>query len=422
MTQTVPGPTVPQRGWLAWASAALFYAFGFLLRVSPGVMADGLMRDFGLDGTALGTLAAAYFYAYAFVQMPAGLMLDRLAPGRLLSCCAVLAVAGAALFALAPGFPLAFMGRAMVGAGVGAAYIGSLKIAALHLPPERFGLIAGLTLASGTAGAIIGQAPLALPVALWGWRPTMLGLAAVGMLIALSLWRFAGAASPRGGARGGTRGSFRAILARRETWLLVGICASLGPPILALGGLWGIPFLAQVYGLTPARAGLFTSLLLLAWTVAGPVAGGLSDVLGRRPVLLAGAALQLAGWVLVSLLPAVLWLSAGLAAIGFGGGAMVVAFALARDRLGRDAAATGLGIVNSGVLLFGALLQSALGLLLDRHWEGSLLDGVRIYPPAAWRDAWISVAVLPLVGLVCSGMLERSRPGESREHRERRDS
>ncbi len=394
-------------GWLLWALAALFYAYGFLQRVAPAVIASELMRDFALGGALLGTLSAAYFYAYAAVQIPAGLFMDRVDPARLLAAAALFAAVGAVIFGLAPVYAVAVLGRAMIGAGVGVAYIGSLKIAAHYLPPRRFGLVAGFTLTAGTLGAVLGQAPLALLVAAAGWRGTLLITAAAALVIALLI----GLARPRRVVGGSTRTPaatvLLVILRRRETWLLVGITGALGPPILAFAGLWGVPFLEQVYGFPAASAGLFTSLLLLAWAAGGPLSGALSDTIGRRPVLLGGAVLQLAGWTVIAMLPPPLLLAAALIVLGLGGGTMVVAFALARDRFGETAAATALGIVNSAVLLVGAGIQTLLGLLLDLGWQGELKAGARIYPEPAWRFVWWVTLAAPLLGVLLAWLLPR---------------
>ncbi len=394
-------------GWLLWALAALFYAYGFLQRVAPAVLATDLMRDFALGGALLGTLSAAYFYAYAAVQIPAGLFMDRLDPARLLAWAALFAALGAVVFGLAPVYWVAVAGRAMIGAGVGVAYVGSLKIAAHHLPPRRFGLVAGFTLTAGTLGAVLGQAPLALLVAVAGWRNTLLVTAAAALVIAL-LVALARPRSGRGGvARVPAGTALLTILRRGETWLLVGVTGALGPPILAFAGLWGVPFLQQVYGLPAASAGLFTSLLLLAWAAGGPLSGALSDAVGRRPVLLGGALLQLAGWTAVATLPPPALLAGALLLLGLGGGTMVVAFALARDRFGELAAATALGIVNSAVLLVGAGVQTLLGVLLDLGWRGEFAEGARIYPEAAWRFVWTTTLAAPLLGVVLAWLLPR---------------
>ncbi len=394
-------------GWLLWGMAALFYAYGFLQRVAPAVIATDLMRDFALGGALLGTLSAAYFYAYAAVQIPAGLLMDRIGPGRLLAFAALFAAMGAAIFGFAPDYALAVLGRAMVGAGVGVAYIGSLKIAALHLPPERFGLIAGLTLTAGTLGAILGQTPLALLVGGLGWRGAMLATSLVGLLLALLVLVLRRGGPRKSRAAGPPRAVLASILHRRETWLLIGITGSLGPPILAFAGLWGVPFLQQVYGMSPASAGLLSSAMLLAWAAGGPLMGAFSDRLGRRPVLVGGSLLQLAAWAVLSSFPPVPLLAAALVVLGLGGGCMVVAFAFARDRFGDIDAATASGIVNTAVLLVGAGMQTLLGMLLDVGWLGEMRQGTRIYPEPAWRLAWMVVVMAPLLGAVLAWRLPR---------------
>ncbi len=110
------------------------------------------MRDFALGGALLGGLSAVYFYAYAAVQIPVGVLLDRFGARRLLIVGTLLAAAGSALFALAPGLALALAGRALVGAAVGFAFIATLKIVTLWFPPQRFGRMAGWTLAVGIVG------------------------------------------------------------------------------------------------------------------------------------------------------------------------------------------------------------------------------------------------------------------------------
>lgn len=400
-------------GWIAWTIAALFYGYGFFQRVAPGVLVADLMRDLGLDGTRVGTLSAAYFYAYAAVQIPTGLLLDRFGARRLLASAALLASAGGLVFAFAPSLAVAATGRAAIGIGVGVAYVGSLAIAASSLPPRRFGLVAGLTLTVGTIGALSAQIPLALLVELAGWRAAMTGVAALGLIVALAaaVGIREGPPSGRHSARRPVAAALGAILRRPETWALAGVTAFLGAPVLAFAGLWGVPYFLQVGGLGREQAGLFTSLLLLAWAIGGPLTGTLSDRLGRRPVMTGWALLMAAAWVpfLIAAPPPIPVSLLAMIGIGLGGGAMVVAYAAARDLFEEAGAATAMGIVNTSVLLAGAGLQTFIGWFLDLGWQGALVEGARVYPPETWQDAWLILFCSPVAAAACAWTLPSGR-------------
>src|SRR5712691_1804608 len=79
------------RGMLAWSLGAAFYFYAFVHRVSPSIMVDELMRDFAAGGGAVGYLSAVYFYAYALMQIPVGVLMDRFGPRRLMSAAAMIA-------------------------------------------------------------------------------------------------------------------------------------------------------------------------------------------------------------------------------------------------------------------------------------------------------------------------------------------
>ena len=111
LTQTDHSSSVDSKrlGWLIWSLGALFYGYEYFLQVSPSVMVPDLMRSFHIGGAALGNLTAFYFYAYASMQIPAGLLLDRLGPRRLLTIAVLLCASGAFIFGSAHSLPVACM-------------------------------------------------------------------------------------------------------------------------------------------------------------------------------------------------------------------------------------------------------------------------------------------------------------------------
>lgn len=393
--------------WLVWGLAATFYAYGFFQRVAPSVMVDDLMRDFALGGAMLGSLSAAYFYAYAAVQIPIGMLLDRLGPRRMVTGAVLVAAIGALIFGIAWTFTGAVVGRALVGASVGASYIGALKLASLWFPPSMFGLMAGLTLAAGMVGAIGAQAPLAAAVQAFGWRTTAIAAALAAFLLALlcALWirdrpPDRPAPTDEGGRAAGMLAGLIRLLRRRDIWLLVAYTSTVGAPVLTFAGLWGVPYLMQAQGLSRAAAGASTSVMLAAWAVGGPFAGWLSDRIGRRKApMVTGAAIMLLCWLAL-----VLWPDPPLAfvlglfvVIGLAGGLMVVAFAYARDVCGLATAGVAMGIVNSGVLFMGAAGQTLIGVLLDLQWTGAMAAGARLYDADAYRRAFVTLVASSVV-------------------------
>jgi sugar phosphate permease len=411
------------RAWLVWAVAAGLYAYGFFQRVAPAVIVDDLMLAFALDATLMGTLSAAYFYTYAALQVPLGVLIDRFGPRLVLTAGALTAAVGGILFATAGGFGLALLARALIGGGVAVGYIGTLKLVAAWFPLQRFGLLAGLTLAAGTAGAVGAQLPLALVVDALGWRPTLLAMGALGLAMAALVVAVVRDHPPEDGPKAGAAPlaarppaaapgpGLAAILARPETWLLVATAGLTGAPILTFAGLWGVPYFVQVHGLERTAAAMLTSLMLVAWAVGGPVLGTLADRVASRPLLILWlAALNGALWLPFLILPSLpLALAIPLVAgLGFAGGGMIVAFAITRTVFGMAAAGRALGIVNTAVLLLGAAMQTAFGVLLDWRWTGAVIGGNRVYDAPAYAGGFALFTLAAVLVLLAAFGLWRA--------------
>ena len=170
--------------WFMWSLGALFFCYGFFQRVAPSVMISDLMRDFGVTAGVLGNLSAFYFYAYAGMQLPVGVVVDNWGSRRVLAGGALICSIGTLLFATATTLGPAYLGRFLIGCGAGIALMATMKLAATWLPPGHFALMSGLTGMLGMVGAVGAQAPMAAMVAHFGWRDTLSATAAGGVAIA----------------------------------------------------------------------------------------------------------------------------------------------------------------------------------------------------------------------------------------------
>jgi len=407
-------------GLFVWSFGAVFYLLGFFHRVAPAVITGELMRDFGISAAALGNLSAFYFYSYVAMQIPTGILADRWGPRLLLTLGSLIASMGAVMFALAPGLGWAGAGRFLIGGSVAVAFVGLLKLAACWFAPHRFALVSGLALFFGIVGAVFAGTPLRILVDHFGWRQVVLFSAIATLLVGAGTWWFVrdyphekgfqdfpntpSSAKLKSGA--GILAGLREVFAYRNTWLLFVIPGGLVGCVLTFSGLWGVPFLTTLHGVSPAVAATLTSALLVAWALGGPFFGWLSDRLENRKTLyLVGCGIAVAGWVMIVLVKNVslALLVPVLLVTGFASGSMIISFAFVKESVPYRLSGTVSGVINMGVMTGPMILQPAVGWVLDRMWSGDLVAGVRVYDVAAYRSgfalmlAWITVSFVLLV-------------------------
>lgn len=411
------GYASPLIGWIMWGLVANLYLVGFFQRVAPAVMVNELMADFHIGAAVLGNLSAAYFYAYAAMQIPSGMLADAIGPRRLSALAALIASAGIFLFALAPSLWVAYLGRFLIGASVAVAFVACMKLAGHWFPTNRFATITGVALLLGNLGGVLAGVPLAESIALFGWRASMFASGMITLVGAILIWivvrddpsergyqSFAYSKSVDEKTVSAGQALIK-VVKERNTWLLFLAGGLSSAPLLVFAGLWGVPYLTQVYALDRSQAALLTSTMLLAWAVGGPTLGALSDRIHRRkpPYLLANlAAAVLWGVFLFVDIPQAL-LYPLFAAIGFTSGGLIIGFAFAREVNHPAVAGTVGGVVNMSILGFAAILQPLLGSVLDRHWDGTLLAGIPMYSPDAYfaAFAWLfGCSILSVLALI----------------------
>ncbi|HLF23677.1 MAG TPA: MFS transporter, partial [Burkholderiales bacterium] len=258
---------------------AVSYMLVFFHRIAPATLAADLMRDFGMSGAALGSLAAMYFYIYAAMQIPAGVLADTLGARVIASVGALVAGAGSVLFGLATTFGTAAAGRFLVGLGVSVVFIGLMRANTEWWSERRYGFISGLTVSLGNFGALLAAAPLAALLTVASWRTIFMLIGVVSVAVGILTWIFVrdrpeelGFPSPRemeGQSAHAPRSQHWGrdlveVLRTRAIW--PGFFVNFGVPgsALAVGGLWGVPLLMNVHGLTRAEASLYITLTIIS--------------------------------------------------------------------------------------------------------------------------------------------------------------
>lgn len=402
---------------IIWALGVTFYFSGFFHRMVTAVMADQLMADFNIGATELGHFSSFYYYSYVAVQIPVGVLADYWGPRKLLTAGTLLSSLGAFLFAFAPTIHIANLGRLIIGASIGVAWISILKLSTRWFRPNRFAIMTGLALSLGVLGALSAGVPLSLLLNFFGWRSIIMGAGCLTLLLTVIIWVFVcddpsakGYASytvPPIDSGLNSRSAVLSDLIRvfrfRNTWILALAPASLVGPLLAFSGLWAIPYLTTHYNLTPVKSATLTSTLLIAWAIGGPVLGALSEKMGsRKPIYFMALCVALMGWLPILFaknLP--LWLiTILLGQIGFASGAIIIGFAFVKESVPPFLAGTATGVSNMGMEMGPMLLQPAIGWVLDYRWNGVLENGIRTYESSAYQFAFSLMIGMSLLGIL----------------------
>ncbi len=405
---------------MIWSLGALGFFYAFFQRVSPSAMVDDLMRDFAANAAVLGNLSAAYFYAYMVLQVPVGVMADRWGPRRLMTGAALLCAAGGVSFAAADNLSLAYLGRLLTGAGSAFFFVCSLKLASVWFPPQRFAFVSGMIMFIGVAGGIVGQAPMAGAVEIFGWRSTVMATALFGILYAGLCWFVVvdhpdHLSSSRGPPEGPVHGHLLAglylALGHKQTWVLALLGASMSSTLLAFGALWGVPYMMTVYGIDRPQAAASVSLLLFGWALSAPAIGWVSDrIQKRKPPALICALMALVSFSLLIYGPALSLTGANILIFlnGVFSAGMVIGFATVREHNSAQAAGSAVSFVNMCVVVSGAFLQPLIGWILDLQWDGALVSGVRQFNQANYDHAFLTLIFSGLCSVIAASLIRET--------------
>ncbi len=399
----------PHYPWLVWGLAAAVFLIEYFARIAPAVMVDQLMMDFHVQALALGSLSACFYYTYVGMQIPAGLLLDRLNIRWLLVCMALICAISCLLLASSTHLSEALLARALVGFGAAFAFIGTLKLVSLWFRPNQFGLLAGLTQSVGMLGAAMGQTSMAYLVTRIGWRHTLHSVAFSLMFIVLvlaiflrtpvqktrpvrkmSIWK----------ACGHLMDGLMIVLKNPQSWLNALLAGLLYAPTVIIAELWGVKFLQQTYHLSTPYAASGIGLIFIGWTLGGPLTGWLSDHLGRRKLILGLSALLSLIFISIFLFVPNLPLSVLFAVLflyGMANTGVATTYAIAAELNSPALSGTSVAFANMASVLIGAVFQPVIGWLIDKN---SVLErGVLVYSAYGFRVAMIILPVCLLLAM-----------------------
>jgi sugar phosphate permease len=391
-------------------------------------VADDLIKEFQTTASIMGLLGSVYFYCYAAMQFPAGLLSDSLGPRKSVTFFLIIASAGSIIFGFAPTIKVAFIGRVMVGLGVSMVFIPTMKIFSQWFRTHEFAFMTGIFNAVGGVGVLAATWLLALMTSLLGWRVSFALIGVCTFIVVALVWlvvrdRPADMGWPsiseinredEGTAQIPQQiplleGAKR-VVSEKYFWpVAIWFFFDCGI-FFGFGALWGGPYLMHVYGMTRAEAGAVLSMIAWGMIVGSPPLGLLSDKImksRKKPFILCTFLLVIV-MAFLNIFPADL--SRPVLCLVFfifsicASSVVIFGFTNIKELFPVEIAGTSTGMVNLFPFLGGAVFMPLLGRVLDAYPK-TAAGG---YSLAAYKMLLLILLGASVVSLICTFLMKET--------------
>lgn len=416
------------------------YLLVFFHRVAPAVVAIDMMTDLKTGATLIGFLSSAYFYPYAVMQLPTGILSDSWGPRKTITLFFLIASIGSVMLGLSFSVFPAIFGRFLVGLGVSTLYVCALKILSQWYKGEEFATMTGFLIAIGGIGLLVSTIPLALLSNAIGWRIPFVLTGVITLILALLVWIFV-RNSPKDldipavlknksssshsipllgmpdivkntrfdQKRVSIIKSAIKVLSLKYFWPTSIWMFCTMAIYLAFGGLWGGPYLIQVYGMTKVEASRVLSMIAIGMIIGSPLMGLLSDrIIKRRKIVVIVSSVILVIIMIflyfrISSIPPIglylICLGIGLFSVG----TVALGYALIKDLFPLEIAGTSTGIANFFPFLMGAIYQPLMGYILELN--GNVGEA---YTVAGYQNAFLVLLISSIIACIASFFIKET--------------
>lgn len=408
--------------WIIFWTLSFGYLLVYFHRLCPAVVAVDMMRDLKATGALTGFLGAAYFYPYAAMQLPAGLLSDSWGPRNTITLFFIIALIGSVVLGLAPTVFVAILGRTLVGLGVAMLFVPTMKILAEWFHAKEFAVMTGILMAIGGLGSLVAATPLVWLSSWIGWRMSFIAVGGFTLVLAAMVWfivrdRPADMDWPSPSAEPSSAEqptitlpeSVKKVLTNPYFWPVSIWFFFEAGVFFTFGGLWGGPYLIQVYGYSKAQAGQILSMLAFGMIVGSPLLSYVSTNLlqSRKKVIIFSSLITILLTACLAFLTDRIPLG-GHYIICFGLGMfssaiVVIGFTTNKELFPVQMAGTATGLVNFFPFAGGAVFQPVLGYVLEQNGKVG-----NAFTLAGYQQAFLVLFFCAVIALVAGFFIKET--------------
>ncbi len=418
----------PLKSLIVLFVTSLFFFYEFGLNNIFNSLEIYIAHDYQLSSVSVGFISSLYFYANIIFLIPAGLILDRLSPRKVITFALLACSLSVLCVALSNNLILLVVSRFVMGIGGGFCFIGCVRIAANWFDTKHMARVTGFIVTMGMLGGFMVQLPMTYMINQIGWRHALAIVAIIGLVITMLIWLVVRdypaykietfKQRQNDLSQMGLLTSLKQALGRVQNWLCGLYTSLMNLPIYLLGALWGIPYLITVHHMSNTHAATVAGMLFIGTMIGSPLAGWISDSLRKRKLLMImGAVLSIILIYIVIHLQShsfALMLSLFLL-LGLVTSTQVISYPIVVENNSRALTSTAVSIISLMALGGGAIIQPLFGKLLALDWHGKMQDGTPVYSAHAYSVAMYILALTFVAGLIVALLIKEThcQPPES---------
>lgn len=387
-----------------WVLANIFFAFQFVLRLSAGILREEIIQRFTVDSASFGTLAGYYYLGYASMQIPIGIMLDRLSFRFVTFLAISITALGTLSFVTTNSWNYLLFSRFLIGAGSGVAFLSVAKIIKTFFDERYHSLMIGLSFSFGLIGAVFGATPMRMMFDYFGYDTIFRYLALIGFGIAILML---------------IMGKIKQNLKQEEDNLTAQIIKLiLNPKIFLIGisgglmvgtlegfaDVWSMPFFKQLYNMSVTESTLATSFIFIGMCFGGPILALTSSAIktANGTICITGI-LTITIFLILFYVPQLSFIQSAILmfVLGILCCYQVLVFSVVSSYVSLNSAGLAIAITNCINMSFGHFFHALIGRTIQNNWDGTVIEsGVALYSRHTFI---ISLSIIPIccfVGLI----------------------
>lgn len=373
--------------WLIWGTSEFFTLFQFLIQLTSGIIVEPLMNDFNISAFDAALVISGFYYMYISLQIPVGLLMDKIGPRLLLSLGALVCGIGCIIFSQTHTFYIAFLARLSMGTGAAFAFVGTLYVIREWFPLERYSFLIGMSEMLGMIWAILGTLSFTAFLDSFGWRACIFTSGCFFLASSIASALFISNHNPSrkivksAGITLTLWQRFRLVIRSPLAWKNALYCGFMFSVVTVFVALWEPPFLKEALGISLSQAATIDTMAFVGIALGCPLYGFISQKFQkRRPFLIISGITTMLLFTFMIYFPphTVIMMGFFTFLIGMCCSGYILCFAISDEISLNKVKNTYTGFTNAICVLTAPLLQPIVGYVLDlgrtAHRDYALID------------------------------------------------